>query len=113
VLNSGGALGCNVSRFAVAWAPITKVIGQNSTVKVGGYDSFWSRVCKDNICGRLFCPIGHAELEFDIDLGRYRFSVYDIEKNKNWNHDKKLLHANAIIGRIQDRVIHQEQVMSR
>jgi hypothetical protein len=46
-------------------------------------------------------------------LGKYRFSVYDIEKNKNWNKDNNLIHANAIIGRLQDQLINKGQVMKR
>ena len=58
---------------------------------------------------------GFAELDIDIDLGKYRINVHDMEKNKNWTTDPKLIHADAILGRIEECLLSpkQQQKMDR
>jgi hypothetical protein len=89
------------------------MIGHNSKISISGSDHFLSRICSGNICGRLFCPIGSSELNIDVDLGKYRISVHDVEKNKNWNKDQKLLHANAVLGRIQEHISTKQHKIER
>jgi hypothetical protein len=97
----GGKLGCNKGKFSASWTPLNKIIGFNSSIEVAGVDGFWSRICQSNCFGRLFCPIGLSELEINVDLGQYKFVVSDVENNKNWAKDDKLLHSDAILGAIQ------------
>ena len=97
-----GDLGCNVTKFSLAWAPLSQVSGHNSLVSVVGRDSCWTRCCVNNVCGRYCCPNGFARLEFDVDLGKYSFRIHDDKKNHDFNKkDPKLKNANMLMGQIE------------
>ena len=101
-----GALGCNLTKYAVAWAPISRVLGHNSMVKATGRDSCWTRCCHGNVCGRYCCPTGFADLHFDIDLGKYKFQIQDEKANTDFNKkDPRLKNANAIMGKIESQLM--------
>jgi hypothetical protein len=105
-----GQLGCNVTKFSVAWAPLSRVSGHNSTVSVIGRDSRLTRLCKSNVCGRYCCPNSFADFEFDVDLGTYSFQVHDSKNNTDFNKgDPKLKNAGLLMGQVE----HKLQTMKR
>jgi len=84
--------GCciTVDKYTVTWICSEKFLGYNLDIIGEGNETPCSRIWRKNCCGAIFCPIGSARYELEMDLDQISFTVSGEDVNKNWLLDEDL-----------------------
>ena len=91
-------------RFLLSWVPINVFAGFTVNTKTAGRETWLRRLCKGNICGKLFCPIGQSKYMLDIDLTNYGYSFKRKGDNKNFTKDEECKHDIDLLSSIQREI---------
>ena len=84
---------CNdVANFGLTWVTTDFMLGHELEIANAGSEDFCSRLCVDNVCGRVCCPINVSEFEFSVQLKRdLHFTITKSAPNHNWLQDERVL----------------------
>lgn len=95
--------------FLISWESLDSFSGFSVKIDAQGNETFTRRICKSNCIGRLFCPIGHSQVEVGLDFkGKYQFSTVrggeggsGSDANKVWLADEELGLNQKMLGGVQ------------
>lgn len=77
--------------FTISWELIDSLSGFNVDIDGAGMENVVTRLCRNNCCGRVLCPIGVATADVKLDFkGNYSYSTIKIEPNYAWVKDESL-----------------------
>lgn len=88
--------------FIISWEEVDSLSGVNVEIMGAGRESFITRLCRDNCCGRVCCPIGVSTADLKLDFkGKYSYSTKKLEPNYSWVKDQALNKSVKILTRLQ------------
>lgn len=85
----------------VAWKPVFSMQGQSVFFHYAGDESFFSRLCENNVFGKYLCPLTESTFAIDLQFDDSSFQVKGIAPNKNYKNEDEMKHYQDLINSVQ------------
>lgn len=86
----------------ISWEAIKSFSGFQVQIRGDGRENMTTRLCRNNCCGQLFCPIGVDSADIKVDFkGNYGFSITKEDLNKSWIRDEELNSSIKLLTKLQ------------